>query len=385
MHSKRLKFFVRIVLIFSVISNVLFCLGSVYYISNCNGVVLKDMALTGTGGDQGDTPTWNNINHRNVEMLPQWSKLNISAQFPYEEIKENIDTVCPDRPPQLVGRMNISGKVKPEDVFNVTSLKMVRPGGHYIPACKQEEKVAIIVPYRDRENHLQILLYHLHTFLQKQQLHYAVFVVEMAYPTQFNRGILANIGYLTSREILNFTCYIIHDVDLLPADDRNLYRCSDNPRHLSVSSSKYGYKLPYGHYNGGVVAFTSTQFEKINGFSNAYFGWGKEDDDLHKRILKSGFKIDRPDAKIGDYEEIVRQDIQDLTNPDNPMKDSLYLWAEKRFKNDGINSVLYQRIALEFLPLYTWVYVNTSELTVMKMIKHIDPGLKEAFARVKKA
>jgi hypothetical protein len=44
--------------------------------------------------------------------------------------------------------MNISGKVKPEDVFNVTSLKMVRPGGHYIPACKQEEKVAIIVPYR---------------------------------------------------------------------------------------------------------------------------------------------------------------------------------------------------------------------------------------------
>jgi hypothetical protein len=73
----------------------------VYYISNCNGVVLKDMALAGTGGDQGDTPTWNNINHRNVEILPQWSKLNINAQFSYEEIKENIDTVCPDRPPQL--------------------------------------------------------------------------------------------------------------------------------------------------------------------------------------------------------------------------------------------------------------------------------------------
>ncbi|XP_045157080.2 beta-1,4-galactosyltransferase 3-like [Mercenaria mercenaria] len=384
MHSRKLNSLIKIILIFTVSSNILFCVTSLYYISNCNGIVTKDNEEhTKTAGWNEGEATWNNVNYRNGGILSEWKLGNLSAKLSSYHDRDHVKTVCSELPSNPGGRMNISRLVQPEDVFNSSSLKLVRPGGHYVPGCLERETVAIIVPYRDRERHLQTLLYHLHTFLQRQQHQYAVFVVEMAYPTQFNRGILANIGFLTAKEILNFTCYIIHDVDLLPVDDRNHYKCSNNPRHLSVSSSKYGYKLPYGHYNGGIIAFTPGQFLKINGFSNAYFGWGKEDDDLHKRILNAGYKIDRPDPTIGVYEEIARQDVQDFSNPDNPMKDSLYLRAEKRFRRDGVNNVLFKRLALEFLPLYTWVYVNTSELTVMKMMKHIDPGLEETFARVK--
>ncbi len=39
-------------------------------------------------------------------------------------------------------------------------------------------KVAVIIPYRDREEHLSLLLYHLHPMLRKQQLDYTVIVVE---------------------------------------------------------------------------------------------------------------------------------------------------------------------------------------------------------------
>ena len=62
-------------------------------------------------------------------------------------------------------------------------------------------------------------------------------------PTIFNRGLLANIGvYEAMSSDIAFTCYVIHDVDLLPVDDRNLYVCSNGPRHMSTSNSKFGNK-----------------------------------------------------------------------------------------------------------------------------------------------
>lgn len=42
-------------------------------------------------------------------------------------------------------------------------------------------------------------------------------------------------------------------------------------------------RLPYPQYFGGVVAVTPDQYRKMNGFSNQYWGWGREDDDLWKR------------------------------------------------------------------------------------------------------
>ncbi len=53
----------------------------------------------------------------------------------------------------------------------------VGSGGGYSPAdCEARRRVAVVVPYRDRERHLSLLLHHLHPFLQRQQAEYQVSV-----------------------------------------------------------------------------------------------------------------------------------------------------------------------------------------------------------------
>ena len=55
----------------------------------------------------------------------------------------------------------------------------VRAGGRWGPAdCRAWQKVAVIVPYRDRWLHLKILLKRLHGLLQKQKIYYQIFVVD---------------------------------------------------------------------------------------------------------------------------------------------------------------------------------------------------------------
>ena len=45
---------------------------------------------------------------------------------------------------------------------------------------------------------------------------------------------LFNVGYAEASKERDWDCYIFHDVDLLPEDDRNLYTCPETPRHMSV-------------------------------------------------------------------------------------------------------------------------------------------------------
>lgn len=53
------------------------------------------------------------------------------------------------------------------------------PGGHWFPRfCTARHRVAVIVPFRDREIHLRYFLSVIHSFLQRQLLQYTIFVVE---------------------------------------------------------------------------------------------------------------------------------------------------------------------------------------------------------------
>ena len=80
---------------------------------------------------------------------------------------------------------SLSGTVK-VDIFehpNLTAItkdnSMVKYGGSWKPTdCDPWQKVALIIPYRDRWHHLLLLLKRLHPMLRKQKVNYHLFVVE---------------------------------------------------------------------------------------------------------------------------------------------------------------------------------------------------------------
>ena len=74
---------------------------------------------------------------------------------------------------------------------------------------------------------------------------------------------------------------------------------------MSVAVDKFKYKLPYKGLFGGVSAMTVDQFKIVNGFSNQYWGWGGEDDDMAKRLKRNNLTITRYKPDIARWDLIL--------------------------------------------------------------------------------
>jgi len=81
-----------------------------------------------------------------------------------------------------VGFINVSDLSPSFDKLERQVSNLHVESGVWLPAtCKPRHRVALVVPYRDREKHLRAFLAHIHPFLQKQQLQYGIHVVEQVY------------------------------------------------------------------------------------------------------------------------------------------------------------------------------------------------------------
>ncbi|XP_071754292.1 beta-1,4-galactosyltransferase 4 [Centroberyx gerrardi] len=263
---------------------------------------------------------------------------------------------CPQESPLLQGALKLS--FEPSlTLKDVESDNRAVTEGRYQPTdCIARQSVAILIPHRNREKHLLYLLHHLHPFLQRQQLHYAIYVIQQAGDATFNRAKLLNVGYLEALKDYNWECFIFHDVDLVPENDYNLYVCDKQPKHLVVGRNATGYKLRYKGYFGGVTAMTKDQFHKVNGFSNTYWGWGGEDDDLRIRVELQKMKILRPPPDIARYTMVFHK--RDSGNEVNKDRMRLLGRTPQVWRKDGLNNCLYKTLSVERLSLYVNVTVD---------------------------
>eukprot|EP00795_Rhopilema_esculentum_P003747 gene3747-15023_t len=214
------------------------------------------------------------------------SELKTTARPDGPKIDNSTEgTPCPVNSPFLHGRrlLDINDTSFPFNL-SVQYGGEVEIGGSWRPKDCVGKKVAFLIPFRNRNKQLNVFLRTMHPVFQRQMIDYRIFVVEQAGKEKFNKGAIYNIGFNASLMFDDYDCHVFHDVDLLSEDDRNYYGCPASPMHMSLGIDKFNYKLSYPSLIGGIQLFTKEHYQHINGYSNKFWGWGGEDDNLFTRI-----------------------------------------------------------------------------------------------------
>jgi hypothetical protein len=144
----------------------------------------------------------------------------------------------------------------------------------------KDKKLSIIIPYRDRIPALNQIIPALQAYVSKQVSDFEIIVAEQDNNKPFNKGLLNNIAFTQAKG--DYMCF--HDVDLIP--EISDYSYPLKPSHISSHCSQFHYINIPDKIMGGVILFSKEHYQQVNGYSNEFNGWGKEDDDLYARCEK---------------------------------------------------------------------------------------------------
>ena len=154
------------------------------------------------------------------------------------------------------------------------------------------DKLGVIVPLRNRHEHLAEFKQAIIEYLTEKGYNFELIIVEQDDAKLFNRGMLLNIGFkYAQRAGCNYV--VFHDVDMIPLVVD--YSYSPNPVHLATGFLDN--REIFDDYFGGVTLFPVKDFIKIDGYSNKYWGWGYEDDDLLFRCKEKLLSLDKLQIK----------------------------------------------------------------------------------------
>lgn len=213
-------------------------------------------------------------------------------------------------------------------------------------------KTIIIIPYRNRESHLDYYLKNSYTKLKKEIEDLEIIVVEQTEGKKFNRGATINIGFDYYGE--DDCYYITQDVDVNPIIQESIdfYKKEVlNNEFIGIYSD--------GQTLGGVVKFKGSTYRLVNGFPNDYWGWGHEDKDLQNRAEHFNCNIKKL-IKFQEYEKKAKyfKIFQDNHIKEDSGKWSLAyrLWNKSSnvgkleyIKNNGLTTLNYKILKDEII------------------------------------
>jgi hypothetical protein len=170
-------------------------------------------------------------------------------------------------------------------VFIIYKIKLAVKIKENFKNLKKNELV-IILPVRDREDNIKDYLENMIPIFNYQNIDYKIFIIEQSERKKFNKGKINNIGFIEAiKDNENYNRFLFNDIDNYPLKRKIInYNTNIKGIHHLFGNPKW---------LGGFFMTDKKTFEKINGYSNNFWGWGGEDNDLQNRIKIKKIKIDR--------------------------------------------------------------------------------------------
>ena len=136
-------------------------------------------------------------------------------------------------------------------------------------------RLAILVPYRDRKDYLDIFLDEVPKYLERVNgiTDYAIYVAEQESQDRFNLALSRNVAARAALDDGGFGYFVFHDVDVIP-----LCHIDYGPRSFNVA----------WFLSAGSCKITTTDFVRANGYNPDFVGWGDEDVEFYHRLSHLG-------------------------------------------------------------------------------------------------
>lgn len=202
--------------------------------------------------------------------------------LPSSKLKRDIQikyTHCGTLKPLIISELSLTAPMK-KKIFQK------REENHNVNLYRDNKKLSLIIPYRNREEHLKQFLPFIENELQKQNLNYEIIIAQQDDKNFFNRAKLMNIAVLHADKESAY--FIFHDVDAIPYNVDYSF-CNQTVKTFNYIKRESEYERYPQTVFGGVTLVPKEIFYAINGFANNYWQWGKEDDDFLLRHLAKGY------------------------------------------------------------------------------------------------
>lgn len=218
----------------------------------------------------------------------------------------------------------------------------------------KNKDLIVIVPYRNRDEHLKRLLEITPAYFRTQGISFDILLCELDNVGDWNAGLCVN-SLVKFPSIKDYKWIYVHHVDVWPIEGTWEF-----PKDKEVFFN-------LGDY--GSCLLSSQAFFAVGGYSNMFWGWGGEDNDLYKRLTAAGYSlIDKEKSPCVTYDTTAQNHPRDFNGrnyasglknlyvtPRNPL-DSV-----QNFSNFGVTSPVKNLAANIFHQKITPLHQSASE------------------------